>query len=132
MGGQDSMGINMMGKDSVGRNMMHQGNMGRNVIGRNIYNIMPNRGITADMSSMMGQQMESNMMGQGKTMDIMGRNMMGQDRTSQMISPNTMGQQNMTPNMIYMMGQDILGMTNSQMSSNMMDSNNRLMGQRMI
>merc|ERR1719175_220272 len=35
--------INMMGKDSVGRNMMHQGNMGRNVIGRNIYNIMPNR-----------------------------------------------------------------------------------------
>jgi len=134
MMGQDSMGINMMGKDSVGRNMMHQGNMGRNVIGRNIYNIMPNRGMTAEMSSMMGQQMESNMMGQGKTMNVMGRNMMGHDRTSQMISPNTMGQQNMTPNMMYsnMMGRDMLGMTNNQMSSNMMDSNNRLMGQRMM
>merc|ERR1719295_2257855 len=123
MMGQDSMGINMMGKDSVGRNMMHQGNMGRNVIGRNIYNIMPNRGMTAEMSSMMGQH---------KTMNVMGRNMMGHDRTSQMISPNTMGQQNMTPDMMYsnMMGRDMLGMTNNQMSSNMMDSKDRLMGQR--
>merc|ERR1719495_1552830 len=134
MMGKDIMSHNMMGKDTMGRNMMHQGNMERNVIGRNIYNIMSNRGITADMSSMMGQQMESNMMGQGKTMDIMGRNMVGQDRTSQMISPNTMGQQNMTPAMMYsnMMGRDMLGMTNNQMSSNMMDSNDRLMGQRMM
>merc|ERR550517_1951923 len=126
------MGRNMMGQDSMGRNMIRQGNTRQNIMGRNIYSNMSNRGMTADISNMMGQQMESNMMGQGKTMDVMGRNMMGQDRTSQMISPNTMGQQNMTPNMIYMMGQDILGMTNSQMSSNMMDSNDRLMGQRMM
>merc|ERR1711962_344080 len=134
MMGQDIMNHNMMGKDIMGRNMMHQGNMGRNVIGRNIYNIMPNRGMIAEMSSMMGQQMESNMMGQGKTMNVMGRNMMGHDRTSQMISPNTMGQQNMTPDMMYsnMMGRDMLGMTNNQMSSFMMDSKDRLMGQRMM
>merc|ERR1711931_99015 len=53
MMGRDIMSHNMMGKDTMGRNMMHQGNMGRNVIGRNFYNIMSNRGITADMSSMM-------------------------------------------------------------------------------
>merc|ERR1719495_2049762 len=41
------LGKNMMGQDIIGSNMMHQGNMGRNVIGRNIYNIMPNRGMTA-------------------------------------------------------------------------------------
>jgi len=130
--GQNSMGHKKISQDSLGRNMMHQGNMRQNMMGRNIYNNMSNRGMTADMYNMMGQQMESNMMGQGKTLDVMGRNMMGQDRTSQMISPNTMGQQNMTPNMRYMMGQDILGMTNNQMSSNMMDSNDRLMGQRMM
>merc|ERR1711962_569618 len=109
MMGQDIMGHNMMSKDKMGRNMMRQGNMGQDMIGRNIYNIMSNKGMTADMPNMMGQQMESSMMGQGKNMDVMGRNMMSQDRTSQMISPNTMGQQNMTPNMRYMMGQDILG-----------------------
>merc|ERR1719495_2247578 len=134
MMGQDSMGPNMMSKDNMGRNVMRQGNMRHNMMGPNIYNIMSNRGMTADMSNMMGQQMESNMMGQGKTLDVMGPNMMGQDRTSQMISQNQMGQQNVTPNMMYsnMMGQDMLGMTNNQMSSNMRDSNNRLMGQRMM
>merc|ERR1711973_980415 len=91
--------------------------MGQSMIGRNIYNIKSNRGMTAEMSSMMGQQMESNMMGQGKTMNVMGRNMMGHDRTSQMISPNTMGQQNMTPDTMY---------------TNMMDSKDRRMGQRMM
>merc|ERR1711962_712237 len=89
MMGQDSMGHNMMGQDSMGRNVMRQGNMRQNMMGPNIYNIVSNRGMTADMSNMMGQQMESNMMGQGKkTLDVMGRNMMGQDRTSQMISQN--------------------------------------------
>merc|ERR1719295_1170704 len=121
--------INMMGMDQQRySNIM----MGRNMMGRNIYNIMSNRGMTADMSNIMDQHMESNMMGQRKTLDVMGRNLMGQDRTSQMMSRNLMGQQ--TPNMMYsnMMGQDMLGMTNNQMSSNMMDSNNRLMGQRMM
>merc|ERR1711951_229880 len=98
--------IDMMGMDQqrysnimMGRNMMGQDSMGRN-----IYNIMSNRGMAADV---MGHQMESNMMGQRKTLDVMG------------------------PNLMYsnMMGQD---MTDNQMSSNMMDSNNRLMGQRMM
>merc|ERR1719365_448270 len=132
MMGQDSMGHNLLGQETMGRNMMRQGNMRQNMMGRNIYNIMSNRGMTADMSNIMDQHMESNMMGQRKTLDVMGRNLMGQDRTSQMMSRNLMGQQ--TPNMMYsnMMGQDMLGMTNNQMSSNMMDSNNRLMGQRMM
>merc|ERR1719391_84395 len=144
MMGQDSMGRNMMGQETMGRNlmeqhnkghnMMRQGNMRQNMMGRNIYNIMSNRGMTTDMSNMIGQQMESNIMGQDMTMDVMGRNMMGQDRISQMISPNMMSQQNMTPNMMYsnMMGQAMLGMTNNQMSPNMIDSNNRLMGKHMM
>merc|ERR1719175_260986 len=87
MMGQDSMGRNMMGQETMGRNlmeqhnmghnMMRQGNMGQNMVGRNIYNIMSNRGMTADMSKIMGQQMVSNMMGPGKTMDVMGRTTMG-------------------------------------------------------
>merc|ERR1711951_294157 len=85
--------IDMMGMDQqrysnimMGRNMMGQDSMGRN-----IYNIMSNRGMAADV---MGHQMESNMMGQRKTLDVMGRNLMGQDRTSQIINRNLMGQQN--------------------------------------
>merc|ERR1719419_99713 len=111
MMGQKTMGHNLLGQETMGRNMMRQGNMRQNMMGRNIYNIMSNRGMTADMSNMMGQR---------KTLDVMGRNLMGQDRTSQMMSRNLMGQQ--TPNMMYsnMMGQDMLGMTNNQMSSNMM------------
>merc|ERR1719391_448483 len=133
--GQDSMDRNMMGQHTMGRNIMHQDNMGRNMMGRNIYNIMSNRGMTSDMSNMMGKQMNRNMMGRDITMD---RNMMGQDMNSQM-----MGRQDMTPNMMYsnMMGQD---MTSNQMSSNMISSrgmssdmmnshsNNGLMGQRMM
>merc|ERR550517_720542 len=114
------MGRNMMGQDSMGRNMMRQGNTRQNIKGRNIYSNMSNRGMTADMS---------NVMGQGKTLDVMGRNMMGQDRTSQMIRHKMIGQQNMTPNMMYnnMMDQGMLVMTNKQLSSN-----NRLKGQRMM
>merc|ERR1711962_718199 len=87
--------------------------------------------------SMMGmdQQRYSNMMmGRDMTMDVMGRNMMGQDRSSQMMSRNMMGHQDMTPNMMYsnMIGQDMMDMANSQMSSKMMNSNNGLMGQRMM
>merc|ERR1719391_400872 len=110
---QDSMDRNMMGQHTMGRNMMHQDNMGRNMMGRNIYNIMSNRGMTFDMSNMMGQQMNPNMMGRDITM---GRNMMGQDRNPQM-----MGRQDRNPQMMYsnMMGQD---MTSNQMSSNMMSS----------
>merc|ERR1711962_721708 len=133
------MGRNMIGQDSMrrqmmNRNMMGQNSMGRNMMGRNIYNIMSNRGMTSDMSNMMGQQMDSNMMGRDMTMDVMGRNMMGQDRSSQMMRRNMMGHQNMTPNMMYsnIMGQDMMDMANSQMSSKMMNSNNGLMGQRMM
>merc|ERR1719283_802047 len=101
--------------------------MGRNMMGRNIYNVMSNRG--SDMSGMlMDQQMNSNMMGRDMTMDVMGRNMMGQDRSSQIMGSNMMGRQDMTPNMIYnnKMGQDMI---RNQMSSDLINSNN---GQRMV
>merc|ERR1711962_1968479 len=140
MMGQDSTdrqmidGNVMMGRDNMGQRMMGQNTMGRNMMGRNIYNIMSNRGMTSDMSNMMGQQMDSNMMGRDMTIDVLGRNMMGQDRSSQMMRRNMMGHQNMTPNMMYgnVMGQDMMDMANSQMSSKMMNSNNGLMGQRMM
>merc|ERR1719228_2677399 len=45
---------NMMGRDSSKRNMMSQDTMGRNMMGRNVYNIMSNRGKTSDVSNMMG------------------------------------------------------------------------------
>merc|ERR1719419_1055400 len=122
---------NMMGQDTMGRNMLGQDNMGRNMMDRNIYSIMPNRGMTSDMSNMMGQQMDSNMMGQDMTMDVISRNMI--DRN------NMIARQEMTPNMMYsnMFGQD---MTNTQMASNMMSSrgmmdsrfDNGLMGQGMM
>merc|ERR1712055_1233123 len=88
---------NMMGRDMssqmdsnmVGMDQQRYSNMmeGSNMMGRNIYNVMSNRG--SDMS--MGQQMNSNMMGRDMTMDVMGRNMMGQDRSSQMMGRNMMG-----------------------------------------
>merc|ERR1711962_276003 len=132
--GQDSMGRqimnrNMMGQDSRDRQMMNgnvmmgRDNMGQRMMGQNTMG-----------RNMMNQQMDSNMMGRDMTMDVMGRNMMGQDRSSQMMSRYMMGHQNMTPNMMYsnMMGQDMIDMANSQMSSKMMNSNNGLMGQRMM
>jgi len=123
MMGQDNMGPNMMVKDNMERNMMGHVSMERKMMGRNIYNIMSNIGMTADMSEMMGQQMESNMMGQG--MNVSGQNMM--DHQSK--SPNMMYSNMISQNML---GQDLMGMNKNQMSSNMMNSGNRLMGQRMV
>merc|ERR1719309_1900651 len=99
------------------------------MLGRNIYNIMSNRGMTSDVSNMMGQQMNANMV--------------GQDRSSQMMGRNTLGHQDMTPSTMYsnMMGQDMMEMSNNQMSSNMINSrgmssnshiNNGLAGQLMM
>merc|ERR1719391_930831 len=116
---KDSMGHNMMGQDNMGVNLMRQGNMGQNMMGRNIYNIMSNRGMTSDMSNMMGQQIESSMMGRDSNMKMMGHNMMGQDRISQLMYSN-------------IMGQDMTNMALNQMSSNVMDSNNSLMGQHIM
>merc|ERR1719187_820116 len=126
--------------------MMGQDTMRRNMMGRNIYNIMSNRGMTFDVSNRMDQQMNSNMMGRDMTMNMMSRNMMGQDRNSQMMGRNMLGHQDMTPNTMYsnMMGQDRMDMPNNRMSSNMMNSrgissnmvnahsNSGLMGQRMM
>merc|ERR1711962_1605130 len=134
MVGQDTIDHLMMGRDNMGHNMMGQNNMGSNMIGRNVYNIMSNRGMTSDMSPMMGQQMDSEMMGmmgRDMAMNMMGDNMMGQDRVSQMMRRNMLSHQDMTPNMMYMMGQDMMANTN-QMSSNMINSNNGLMGQHMM
>merc|ERR1712055_36828 len=141
MMGQDTMGRNMMGQDAMSRTMMGQDAMGRNMMGRNIYNIMSSRGMTSDVSNMMGQQMNSNKMGRDMTMNLMSRNMMGQDRNSQMMGHNMLGHQEITPNTMYsnMIGQDRMDMSNSMMnsrgmSSDMMNSysNNGLMGQRMM
>jgi len=123
--GHDSMRRNMMGQDSMGRNIMSPNNRGGNMIGRNIYNTMSNRGMTSDVSKLMGRQMDSTMM--------------GRDRTSQMTGRNMMLQQDMTPNRMY---SNTMEMSNDQMSSNMMsgramspnmmNSNNGLVGQRMM
>merc|ERR1712168_1259818 len=106
---QDNMGRNMRAQDNIGHNMLSEDTMGRNLMGRNIYNIMSNRGLTSDVSNMMGQEMHSNMMGRDMTMNAMSHPMMGQD---------------MSPNMMYsnMMGKDMIDMSNNHMSSNMMNS----------
>merc|ERR1712111_4881 len=99
---------------------------------------MSNRGMTSDISNMMGQQMNPNMVGRDMSM-----NMMGQDRSSQMMGRNTLGHQDMTPNTVYsnMMGQDMMDMSNNKVSSNMINSrgmssnshiNNGLAGQLMM
>merc|ERR1711990_1375498 len=89
MMGQDTMGRNMMGQDTLGRNMMGQDAMGHNMMGRNIYRVMSDKGMTSDVSNMMGQQMNTNMMS---------RNTMDQDRTSQMMGRDMLGHQDMTRN----------------------------------
>jgi len=144
--GQDSFNRDMMGQDTIGRKIMSQDTMGHNMMGRNIYNIMSNRGLTSDVSNRMGQQMNSQMMGRDMTMNMMSRNMMGQDRNLQMMGRNMLGHPDMTPNTMYsnMMGQDRMDMSNNRMPSNMMTSrgmssnmmnahsNNGIMGQRMM
>merc|ERR1719308_118362 len=54
MMGQKTMARNLVGQNSMGRNMMRQGNTRQNIMGRNIYSNMSNRGMTADMSNVMG------------------------------------------------------------------------------
>merc|ERR1719474_2348750 len=116
--GQDSMGRNKIGQDTMGHNMMGLDTMGRNLMGRNIYSVMSNRGMTSDVSNMMGQDMNMNMM-----------------------SVNMLEHQDMTPNTMYsnMMGQDRMDMSDNRMNSRGMSSdlmnahsNNGLMGQRMM
>jgi len=134
---------NVMGRDSLNRNMMGQDTMGRDMMGPNIYNIMSNRGVTSDVSNMMGQQINANMVGRDMSMNMMSRSMMGQDRSSQMMGRNTLGRQDMTPNTLYsnMKGQDMMDISNKRMSSNMINSrgmssdsliNNGLVGQLMM
>merc|ERR1711974_298265 len=144
MMGQDTLGRKMMGQDTLGRNMMGQDAMGHNMMGRNIYRVMSDKGMTSDVSNMMGQQMNTNMMGRDMTMNMMSRNTMGQDRTSQMMGRGMLGQQDITRNTMYsnMIGQDRmdkLDMSNNIMNSRGMSSdtmnsysNNGLMGQRMM
>merc|ERR1712121_581619 len=93
---------NLMGQDSFEHNMM-----GQNTMGRNIYNIMSNKGMPSDVSNMMGRDM---------TMNMMSRNMMGQDRNSQMMGRNMLGHHDMTPNTMYTnkMGQDMLDMSKNR------------------
>jgi len=138
MMGQDTMGRKMKVQDTMGSNVMGQDGIGRKMMGRNIYNIMSNKGMTSDVPNMMGEQMNSNKM--GREMNMMRPNRMGQDRKSQMMGHNMLGHQEMTPNTMYsqMIGQNRMDMSNNMlssrgMSSEMMNfySNNGLMGQRM-
>merc|ERR1712111_245826 len=131
---------NMMGPDSLNRNMMGQDTM----MGRNIYNLMSNRGMNSDVSDMMGRQMNANMVGRDMSMNMMSLNMMDRDRNSKMNGRKMLGHQEITPNTKYSnnMGQDMMEVSNNRMSSmnsrgrssGMMDtlSNNGLMGQRMM
>merc|ERR1719309_1604377 len=98
-----------------------------------VYNIMSNKGMNSDMSNMMGEQMDSNMMGSDMTMDVMGRNMMGQDRTYQMKGRNMMDHQDVSHNMMDMSNDQLSsnGMNGLVVKSNM-NSNNRLVGQHMM
>merc|ERR1719184_190135 len=91
--------------------------MGRHMMGRNIYNIMSNRGLTSDVSNMMGQEMHSN---------AMSRDTMGQDKNSQMMDLNMLGHRDMPSNMRYS------NMMNSREKSSNSLSKNGLMGQRMM
>merc|ERR1712029_1269143 len=131
---------NMMGRDSLNHNMMGQDTM----MGRNIYNLQSNRGMTSDVSDMMGRQMNADMVGRDMSMNLMSLNMMDRDRNSEMNGHKMLVHQEMTPNTLYsnMKGQDIMEVSNNRMSSmishgrssGMMDtlSNNGLMGQRMM
>merc|ERR1711962_826090 len=110
------MDRDMMGQESMDHQMMGQNNMGRNMMSRKVYNIMSNKGMTPDMSNMMGQQMNS---------DIMGRDMMGQKSLDhQMMGQNSMGRNMMGRNVYNIMSNR--GMTSNmmgqQMGSNMMGS----------
>merc|ERR1711970_851717 len=134
--GQNSMGLemmdsNMINQDVMGRNMMgQQDTMRGNMMGRNIYNLMSNRGITPDMSNIMSR----NLMCKHQ----MHSNMMGQEMTSNMMNCDMLGGQDMTPKMMY---RNMMDLSNNQMSTNnlngcgmfsdMVNSNNGLMGQRM-
>merc|ERR1712219_29498 len=108
------MDRNMMSMDQqrysnmvMGRNMMGQDNMGQHMMGQNTMG-----------RNMMGRNIYNIMSNRGMTSDM----------------SNMMSHQIMTPNMMYsnLMGQDMMDMANSQMSSKMMNSNNGLMGQRMM
>merc|ERR1712111_337799 len=103
---------NMMGPDSLNRNMMGQDTM----MGRNIYNLMSNRGMNSDVSDMMGRQMNANMLGH------------------QEITPNTKYSNNMGQDMMEVSNNRMSSMNSRGRSSGMMDtlSNNGLMGQRMM
>merc|ERR1711990_648841 len=98
MMGQKTMGQNMMGQDTLEHNMMAQDTMGRNMMGRNIYNVMSNKGMTSDVSNMMGQHMNSNMMGQDR-MDMSNNRMNSRGMSSDLMNahPNNglMGQRMM-------------------------------------
>merc|ERR1719184_612534 len=88
------MGHNIIGHNSMDRNMREHTSMGQeamrrnmikgNIMGRNIYNIMSNRGMTVDASNMitgnvMGkQQMNSKIMDQDLSSSIIHSNMLGQ------------------------------------------------------
>merc|ERR1712110_867343 len=66
--------LNMIDQDYMRRNTM-----GQDTMGRNIYNIMSNRGMTSDVSNLMGQQRMDKINSRGMTYDSLVNNgLMGQ------------------------------------------------------
>jgi len=120
---RNSMDQGIMDQITMGRNRIGSDNMERNMMGRNIYNVMSNRGINHE------SMMSRNMLGHDMNSQMMDRNMMGQDMTSEMMGRNMMARQNMNPNMMYRntIGRS-MGMSNSRHPS----VNNGLIGQRMM
>merc|ERR1719167_739202 len=112
-----------MDQTTMGRNMMGSDNMECNMMGRNIYNVMSNRGVNH------ANMMNHNMLGQHMNSQMMERNMMGQDMTSEMMGRNMMAHQNMNPNMMY---RNTIGRNMEMSNSRQPIVNNGLIGQRMM
>merc|ERR1712066_409574 len=140
MVGQETMGRKMIGHNSMDRDIrehtiMGQETMGHdmmkgNMMGPNVYNIMSNRGMTVDAINMMTGKLMGKQQMNSKITD--------QDLSSNIMNLNMLGQREMVPKMMYrsMMDQAnnrmSANMNGRGMSSTMMNSNNGLMGQRMM
>merc|ERR1712212_458144 len=98
----------IMGQEAMGRKMIKG-----NVMGRNIYNIMSNRGMTVDASNMMTGHLMGKQQMNSKVMD--------QDLSSSIMHRNMLGQHEMIPKMMY---RNMMEQANNRMSANM---NSRVM-----
>merc|ERR1712066_829814 len=118
---QNSMGGHMMDRTIMGQETMGHDMMKANMMGPNIYNIMSNRGMTVDAINMMTGKLMGKQQMNSKITD--------QDLSSNIMNLNMLGQREMVPKMMY---RSMMDQANNRMSATMMNSNNGLMGQRMM